>query len=345
MLSKNQILEIRQYLEKAQNPLFFFDNDADGLCSFLLLARYSGKGKGVAIKSFPDLNKSYTRKLYELNPDYIFILDKPIVSEEFIDEARKLNIPIIWIDHHELSQEISEGVNYYNPLNGNKKSSEPVTYLCWKISEKKDDLWIAMVGCIGDGFFPSFVKDFREKYPEFWKENITFPFQAVYETKIGKVVRILNFALKDRTSNVVKMIKFLLKTRSPDEILTEEPNNSMLVRFNYINKKYRKLIDSVKNVSKNKIIYFEYGGEFSLSADISNELSYRFPGKTIVVVYIKGNKANISLRGENVKELTEKAIKGLENATGGGHEYATGAKVGLDDLPKFKERIMRFVGN
>ena len=49
MLSEKQVKEIREHLEKAQNPLFFFDNDQDGLCSFLLLQRYIGRGKGIAI--------------------------------------------------------------------------------------------------------------------------------------------------------------------------------------------------------------------------------------------------------------------------------------------------------
>ena len=39
MLNKKQIKEIREHLEKAQNPVFFYDSDADGLASFLLLAR------------------------------------------------------------------------------------------------------------------------------------------------------------------------------------------------------------------------------------------------------------------------------------------------------------------
>ena len=48
MLSEKQMQELKEHLDRAQNPLFFFDNDADGLCSFLLLARYIGRGKGVA---------------------------------------------------------------------------------------------------------------------------------------------------------------------------------------------------------------------------------------------------------------------------------------------------------
>ena len=30
MLKENQIQEIRDHLNKAQNPVFFFDNDVDG---------------------------------------------------------------------------------------------------------------------------------------------------------------------------------------------------------------------------------------------------------------------------------------------------------------------------
>jgi len=67
MLTKNQIIQIKEHLEKAQNPLFFFDNDQDGLCSFLLLQRFIERGKGVPVRSFPGLTKEYFRKVNELN--------------------------------------------------------------------------------------------------------------------------------------------------------------------------------------------------------------------------------------------------------------------------------------
>lgn len=342
MLTEKQINEIKEHLEKAQNPLFFFGNDADGLCSFLLLSRYIGRGKGIAIKSFPDLNENYTRKLYELKPDYVFVLDKPIISSGFLEEIRKLNLPLVWIDHHDISG-IPRDIYYYNPMKQKEKSVEPVTYWAWKLSGKKEDLWLAVSGCIGDGFFPDFAAEFEEEYKELWRSDIKTAFQALYETDIGKITRILSFALKDRTSNVVKMLKFLLKLKDPKEILQEDKKNYILFRFKQINKKYQKLIERARNFVKKKMIYFQYSGDLSLSADISNELSYRFPGKVIAVVYIKGNKANISLRGKGVKEITLKAIKGFQDATGGGHENATGAKINVEDLPEFKERVEELV--
>ena len=93
MLNKTQINEIKEHLDKAQNPLFFFDNDQDGLCSFLLLQRYLERGKGFPVKSIP-LEENYFRKINELNPDYLFILDVPDVSQEFFKAIDKINLPV-----------------------------------------------------------------------------------------------------------------------------------------------------------------------------------------------------------------------------------------------------------
>ena len=77
---------------------------------------------------------------------------------------------------------------------------------------------------------------------------------------------------------------------------------------------------------------------------MANQLSYEFPDKVIIVVYFRGDVANISLRGKgDIIGITLKAIKGIDGATGGGHENATGAKISVSDLPKFKERIEKLV--
>ena len=66
MLTQTQINEIREHLDKAQNPLFFFDNDNDGLISFLLLRRFIDTGKGIAVKGAHSLGKSYYKRVKEL---------------------------------------------------------------------------------------------------------------------------------------------------------------------------------------------------------------------------------------------------------------------------------------
>jgi single-stranded DNA-specific DHH superfamily exonuclease len=345
MLTNKQIEEIRGHLNAAQNPVFFFDNDQDGLCSFLLLQKYIGRGKGFPIKTSPALTKDYFRKVEEFNSDYIFILDKPEVSEDFVEEVEKRNIPIIWIDHHTIdADKIPKYVNYYNPLYEKDKTNEPVTYLCYKIANKKEDLWLAVVGCISDNLVPDFYKDFMKDFPDLCKDHKN-AFDILYGSEIGKIARIIGFGLKDKISNVISMIKFLISSKGPYDFLEENnKNKSIHKRFAEIDKKYQKILSKAKKdgISGN-LLFFKYAGDTSMSSDIANGLKYLFPNKIITVLYTKGVKVNISARGKNVRDLILKAIQGLENSTGGGHENAVGAQIRKEDIDEFENRLRKAV--
>jgi len=343
MINQKQISEIREHLEKAQNPLFFFDNDNDGLCSFLLLQRFLGRGRGVVIKSFPDLNVSYYRKVVELKPDYVFILDKPVVSKEFLDKIKQDNIPVVWIDHHMVDKPEDE-VHYYNSYH-NDKTNEPVSYVCYNVTNKKEDIWLAIIGCISDCYMPDFFEEFNEKYPELSKKNPKSAFDLLYSSEIGKIARILDFSLKDTTTNVVNMLRFMIRAKGPLDILEENSKTKQILRrYEQINTKYQELMENARKQKGDKLLYFQYGGQLSLSANLSNQLRYEFPKKTIVVAYLNGDIANISIRGENARKITLEAINGIEGASGGGHEGATGAKMNVSSVPLFKERIEKVVG-
>jgi single-stranded DNA-specific DHH superfamily exonuclease len=343
MLTEKQILEIREHLEKAQNPIFYYDNDADGLCSFLLLRRFIGRGYGVAVRSYPDLDGSYISKAHQLKADYIFVLDKPVISKEFFEEVDKMQIPLVWIDHHSMkgaSSEISKSKNFYlyNPtLNkGKNNSSEPVSYLNYKITGRKEDLWIALIGCIADRYMPDFAGEFAKRYPNFWGKGDE-AFDIYYKTEIGRVAMSLNFGLKDSISHVVEMQNFLISCKGPEEIFLElEMNKSLRAKYDEIKKKYNVLLKEAKESGNGRIILLSYGGNLSISADLSNELSYLYPEKYILVAYKKGSITNISMRGKNVRAVLERVLKNLENATGGGHKDAVGARIRTEDLEKFK---------
>jgi single-stranded DNA-specific DHH superfamily exonuclease len=346
MFTKKQVEEIKEHLHKAQNPLFLFDNDQDGLCSFLLLQRYLGRGKGVPIKSFPSLLPDYFRKIEELKADYIFILDKPVVSEEFFEKVEQINLPVVWIDHHLINKEdIPSFVNYYNPLFNKKPTNEPVTALCYQISGKKEDLWLAVIGCISDGFVPDFYSDFEKKYSDLSLKSDK-AFDIFYKSQIGRIARMFGFALKDRITNVIIMLRFLMKVSTPYAILEENSKNHLMHnRFRQVGTKYQKLLKKAIAIGKKqeKMLFFQYGGDLSISADLANELHYLFPEKIIVVIYVKGIKANISMRNKNVRDLLSKAIGGLEDARGGGHENAVGGQIRIEDLEKFRENLEKLI--
>ena len=353
MLTENQILEIREHLEKAQNPLFYYDNDLDGLCSFLLLRRYIGRGKGIAVKSYPDLNVQYAKRAEELKADYVFVLDKPLLAKDFVDEIDKLQIPLVWIDHHDIqgseksienSIEKDNAIYLYNPSKnkGKSKSTEPVTFLSYQVTQRKEDIWLAFMGCIADHFFPKFSAEFISQYPEFWpkKVKITDPFEAYYKTEIGRIAQSLSFGLKDSITNVVLLQNFLIGCSGPGDVFQEiESNHAFRARYSEIKKKYDVLIEKAKSETSEKLIFFDYMGDLSISAEIANELSFLYPKKYIAAAYIKGGISNISLRGKGVRIILEKILKFFEGATGGGHDDAAGARVKTSDLAKFREKL------
>lgn len=344
MLSVVELQEIRDRLELSQNPLFFFDNDVDGLCSFLILRRAIGRGRGVAIKSFPDLKEQYLKKVDELNPDAVFILDKAEVSREFIEGIFEKGITITWIDHHEskTEKELIEMTSYYNSI----PSGEPVTYIAQRVFNRQEDLWLAVLGCISDVYYP---KDFAEKFemqnPELFNSRLS-AFDALNATETGKVIRMLNFGLMDTTTNVVKLIKYLFKARGVYDVLDENAETKQFHhRYAQLNEFFNKQLEKAKDDfdEDSSVLFFSYSGDTSMSAEISNRLFYENPDKLIVVGFRRPDKVNISIRGKGALEITKKAIEGIDGATGGGHEEATGAMVPIDDWDRFRENVIKYL--
>lgn len=342
-------MEIREHLEKAQNPVFYYDNDPDGMCSYVLLRRFIDRGKGVAVRSHPDVDERYAKKAQELNADYVFVLDRPVLGEKFVSEIRNLGLPLVWIDHHDMPEEVYDDVFTYNPTKTSssqkwKKSEEPVSYWCYRIGNRKEDVWIALMGCIADHHLPDFVSDFKEQWSELWGKNVKEPFDAYYGTEIGRLGQVLAFGLKDSVSHVVQLQNYLIQCRSPNDMLGEiDSYKPFSKKYKEIKKKYDPLIERAKEHAEGKVLFFGYGGDLSMSAEIANELCYLYPDKTVVVAYSSGPITNISLRGDNVKGILDEVIGGFEHASGGGHRDAVGARIHTKDLERFKEEVSKRV--
>ncbi len=336
MLSEKQISEIREKIEESNNPLYFFDDDIDGLCSYILFQQKYQKGKGVAIKSNPTLDTEYLRKVGEYNPDLVVILDKPNVSQEFID---KTNAPMIWIDHHTPVER--EGIKYYNPRVKDPSVYIPTSSMIYEIS--MGQIWIAFIGAVGDYSIPDFIEEFRKEYPGLIG-NEKEPGKISYGTDAGKLIRLYNFVLKGKTSEVNKCISILTKIQNPYEILNKETTRAKYVykRYEKVEKEYKELLENAEKwVKKDKFLVFIYPSrKISLTADLSNELSYKHPDKVIVVGREKDGEIRMGLRGKDrrIDLALKKALIGIRGY-GGGHEFACGGNVKKEDFQKFIEQL------
>lgn len=337
MITTKQIQEIRDFLNKTENPLIFFDNDADGICSYILLKKYIGKAKGIPIKSSPDLSIEYYRKIEEYQPDLVIILDKPLVNQELIDQ---IQVPIIWIDHHPPVKR--RKVNYFNPLLEDPKDNRPVTYWCYKITEQ--NICIAMIGTVSDWHIPDFTNEFIKQYPNLLDKKVE-PEEAIFNSKLGELIRIYSFAIKGDTTETKKAIEVLSKIETPEEILNQTTARGKFIykRAEKFNKEYQELLKkAIKQYDKNdKLLIFTYTTKnTSFTNEVANELLYKYPEKLIIVGREKSNEIKMSLRSGKIEipKILEKALVNVKGY-GGGHEHACGSSVAKNDFEIFIQNI------
>lgn len=337
MITKSELDEIREYLRKAENPLFFFDDDQDGLCSYLLLKKYIDKGKGVVVKAEPILSEKLLHKVKEISPDYIFVLDIPEITQEFVDSV---NVPIIWLDHHEIYD--IKGVHYYNSRVHNPKDNRPTSYWAYKITNQ--NMWISAIGAISDWYIPEFVKEFEASYPNILPKNAKDPAEIMYESKFGKLTRLFSLLLKGKTSDVNKSISILSKIESPIELLNQETSKAkyLFKRVKKLEEEYQKVLEyCLKQKSKDKVLVITYPiTKTSFTSEISNELMYKNKNKVIIVARESNDKIKLSIRSQKIKvtEALRKAIEGLDGY-GGGHDLACGGNISKEDFPEFLEKF------
>lgn len=329
---------IREELINCKRPLFFFHDDPDGLASFLLLYRFIREGKGVIVKSKPLIDMKFLSKVEEYEPDKIFVLDIAEMEQDFIDAVK---VPIVWVDHHNLVDR--DKVKYFNPKQEDPKSVVPVTYLCYKAVEQ--DTWLGMVGCVGDWYLPDFYKRFSATNPDMLPEKIDNAEDALFKTKLGKLIRVFSFVLKGKTSDAMKCVKILTRISDPKVILEQSTPAGKFIykKFDKINKEYEGLLnDALENSKKSKkMIVFTYKADtMSFTGNLANELQHRYPDKLIYVAREKSGEMRGSLRSNKVSltKLIPNALSGLEG-NGGGHEKASGVGIKVGDFKKFVENI------
>ena len=342
MLTKKEILFLREELATAKNPIFFYDGDGDGLASFLLLYKINREGRGIALRGSQKKEDHMVRKVQELAPDKVFILDVPVLSQEMID---KLKVPIFWIDHHEPLDR--KGVHYYNPRIKEPDAYIPTSRMAWQITQRQEDLWIATAGCLADYYLPDFIDDFIKQYPTFLSRKFILP-TILFKKKAGLLVKLLFFIQKGSQDDVKKSVKILTKISRPEEIFNQTTSQGKLLgkRFEKINQMYGKLLEEAKKVvSRSRVLLFNYTEDsWSFTTNIANELIGLYPKKYVIIARRKGDMVICSLRGENVISHLQSGLVGTQGR-GGGHNNACGAVIPSNDWSKFLEQFKEAVKN
>ncbi len=337
MLTPEQITFARTTLQNAKTPLFIHDDDADGLCSFLVLYHINHEGRNFIPKGSRRLDASHAQTIKQYHPDAIFILDLPEVEQEFLDA---FSCPIIWMDHHE--PKIRSKVTYINPRLIDNAAYYPTTAMAYEISQDPKYLWIATAGALADYYLPPYIKEFSKMYPQFLKKQTTLP-KILFTSETGLLVKFFFFILKGQTQDVRDALKVLMKIKEPSEIFEEStPQGKFLHRrFTGINEKYNEILqDVLKQVTRSPILYYEYSdSKWSFTTNLANELTVRFPKKVIIITRKKDDEMKASLRAQfAIEPLIQLAMQNVQGHAGG-HPNACGAVIKIESWPLFMNQF------
>ncbi len=328
-----KLSQIRETLDDASQPLIFYDDDCDGLASFLQVYKYVGDGRGVPVKDSPGVEERYLRMVEESQPDLVVVLDKPYIDEEFLDQIGQR---VLWVDHHE-PQRVDGDVLYFNPRRDDDGDNRPTSY--WLYRALQRHLWIAMVGIVGDWCYPEDLADaFRDLYPGLLPEDVESPEEAIHDTKLGELVRIFNFNLKGTVQETLEAVDVLQRVDGPEEILEQRSQHGEYLYQNYLGLQhaYQDLLEEV-SVGDGDVLVFTYPDEGdSFTGELSNELLYRHPEKVILVGRRDKGLYKCSLRSSDIDiaEILDDCLQQVDGS-GGGHTHACGCAIAVDDFDTF----------
>lgn len=338
MLPKSEIKKLKEELDNCKNPLFFYDSDGDGLCSFLLFYRYKREGHGIIVKARPYVDEFFLKSVEKYKPDKIFVLDTHSISEEFIEKAK---VPIIHVDHH-LRDEKIHGVKTFNPRFFDKDDNSPTSSICYHVV--KQDLWLGAAGTIGDWRYNEVVKAFSKENPDLMDKKLKDPGEILYKTKIGFLSRLIDFTTREKTEDVKIAVMDLIKITSPEEILEQTTEAGKTVYENAMKtySRYKEIYEQAeKEIKKDKLLVFIHPrSPYSFAGELANELVFNHPDKVVLVAREHSDEMKLSIRSATIEIRTKvlKALKGIEG-TGGGHERAVGGNVKTADFDRFVEQF------
>lgn len=320
----------RALLEQSRFPLIFYDDDADGLCSAILLYRHYKKGHCIALRNTAEqIRITLPRKLEEYNADLVVFVDKASLPEDIF-----ASIPqTIWIDHHE-PQKVPNTVVYINPQTIDPTDNRPTTHWVYElINRPASELWLAECGVVSDWQITDLHDDFRKQYPQM-VGNARTPPELLFTTPLGKLIAIIGFNLHGKSEDIKKSVSALLKIQSFEEILfqTSPPGKFLHKRYDKFKKEYDALYADVKanaRQSANSLVYTYTEMHTSFTSYLSNQLLFENPGKLIVIARIKNNSYKCSFRITPPHQLSKAMATVFTRfpGEGGGHAQACGAKI------------------
>lgn len=341
-------------ITRKDEPLIIFHNDADGMCSCALMNRFLKskirKRADVIPQPMPP-EKNLMAKIKMCLPTKIIFVDLAIDQKKRLIKRLESFCDILIIDHHPIINDMnSERTVHFNPK-FKKDVYQSASYLVYKICSHfpefnhKKNLWIAMVGAIGDYDLSSskdIVREAKKIYPEVIEKVDD---KSVRESLFGKIAEMIT-AAKAVGVPPEEVEKILEDAKSYKEVLT---NQKLVDTYRKIQEEIERIIIDAKakfDMNK-KIFFYEIKSKYSIRSVVATCLAEMWPDKIIIIYQKVRNKVRVAGRNQggqfNMGKLLNLALSPGMKASFGGHPAASGGIIDENDWNEFKERLERLV--
>ncbi len=351
---RKAIDRIKQAKENKEHVIIYGDYDADGVCATAIMWEALHSFGLNVLPYIPDrfsdgygIKSGTVKKIFEKDPlvKLIITVDNGIVAYDGIDEAKKIGIDVIVVDHHQKG-----GKKLSTPyiLHSTSVCGSALTWFFTKELGFRNNLELAAIGTVSDqmplaGINRSIVKfgltdlektkrpGFRELFKNSKIEKIgTYEINYIIAPRINAMGRLAHGLDSLR----------LLCTKSPEKA---KELAKLLDKTNYQRQEIvdsvvaKALKDSERNIDKLLVISHEsfHEGVIGLAAGKLVEEFYR-----PAIVFSKKEKiskaSGRSIPGFNIIEAIR--ATGLISE-GGGHPMAAGFSIETEKIEIFAEKI------
>lgn len=311
--------------------------DVDGLASAVFLEEIlEAKNVGIEEIEFLDMTADMVKKilfkLKEKEITKVFFCDLSVdkVDAEGLEEMSK-EMDFFILDHHPME----ENFNFKKHII--KSASEDcAAMLIYDLGQGVFDTeewnWLLGAAMFSDYSYriPKNFEIMKEMYPGLTFENISGSIPGINARKINSAATYYNETL-EHVFEIIKM-RNLDQLSQVHDIVEEEVER--LVNDFFENEKFNK---------KKNLHVYEVISNFKLSSTIATMIS-KMKEQGVFVFYQKWKDGvHASARSNagivDVSLLMKECTEGLEDANGGGHKQAAGAKLLEKDLEVFLDRL------
>lgn len=334
-------------------------HDNDSICSAAVVSKMFTDVKKMTPQIFVTkdnfaLTEDDMAEIEKLGPTHVIVLDIAHIASKKV-ETSLASYKSLVVDHHQPLQ--LPGITYCNPRAYDPKIYMPVSYLVYKIYEKLGDptdaVWIAAVGVLTDHG----VSNAKDLFA-FVKKNVS---HLIGDTELnekdmfthsflGTLAKILDSArIVEGRKGSQLTANFLANSQSYEDIFNDASADKcpLLYWSEMVKKEFKRLVSDFnrkRKLVKGKIIFYEFNSKMAIKSSLSGYLTQFYKDKILIISQKNGENFDISFRrGDNVKvdlnKLAKKAIAGIPNSEGGGHEAASGARIPVKYIAKFLKQL------